>query len=1237
LIRRLFIPLAIGLVVVIGVSLYGFGWVPSQERYFDSRNLRLLETMGAQIKDAIETFDSVFDHASDEGLSGNELKPYFEAQVPNLKNVATDEQQFQDMCKFASDPPRFKIERDEGTNYLYLTFKRVPHLENPIVTKTDLNALISHSLPAQSPFDAVLLAQSDGTVIFRSASSSLEFVGIDNLRETGSTDSQKTKIDVGRLRTSSNLTTVELSGIDYRLYSHPVRLSFSAVSGLTKPEGNQTPEVWILAGLVRSSQFRSDSLAISSIYIIVFTGGILLLIFAYPFLKVAFLKPRERLRSWNVVLLGAFSFLGAGLLTFLLLDSYSASGLYQETTQQLSDLAGLMNSQLAKEETAIWLQLKYLSSSNEFSESLTNLRSGSNNGALEPKSGCDRNVKRPTDSRPLVLTRGCILSFKGIGTLTYYPYFMIVSWDDGEAWQRIKWDVRQRVTPIINYLKNPKTSYFADVKQAYEWRLGPADDTLGLPPNHGIALLDSPNTGENISVFWWLLKPPKDVPPENRQLISVSLVTRPRSFVAPVVAGNFQFAVIDPNGLVLFHSEAAKNQRENFFEETDQDARLRALVSGRSTGSLWINYLGRGRHMFVTPLKNSANLPWSLVVFQDMLILETMNAETLTLASYLFLFYGALLAGLWSLIYVLWPKYPRKWFWPNDRNSSIYHKLIALNLSLSVLLLLWIIFVPLPTVVATGIISVPICACVLTFLMLNGEGTDEQLRHGWIVEHTLARVSLLLLLAVLPAFGFFKIAYDFEMKLLVKEAQMSFLQNVRAKRDQDRARQEYQNVNLWKDRQRKLLSPWDAYDTPFLNTQWETRDLNNLIQEKSVSSSGYLERFLSWSRPQYNPESDVSIRIQGMLHDDHQGWTWSREGDRLSLGFEGDLISSDLKPFTMPGLMMPGLIWYLFFASFIGVWFLLTRYVVHRVLFLDPRDSDSLKGKPLPDKISKNLLVLSPPRSRASESLKTRFPKCYFDIAEIASRAGERSGKPAYHFPYHELPNGKTQPIVLDHIDYEIDDHVLNEWKLGLLERLVNTEARIVVLVSNVDLFYYLSRQPAGNRPQNDNLDRWAAILASCEKWNLDIEPDADNQGQTEEQNYSFWKACSEDEQLVLIQLAQEGVVNPKSTLAIRQLMRKRLIVRDPTFRIKNRCFERFVLSALPDATVKEWEEEAVHVPWGTILATLAIGLGAFLFVAQQAFFQTWVAYATGLGAAIPALVKVVGSFRRSPQSQPEP
>ena len=60
------------------------------------------------------------------------------------------------------------------------------------------------------------------------------------------------------------------------------------------------------------------------------------------------------------------------------------------------------------------------------------------------------------------------------------------------------------------------------------------------------------------------------------------------------------FAVIDQEGQVLFHSDSRRNLRENLFEETNRDGRLRQAVFARATTQFDGRYWGKDRRFRIS-------------------------------------------------------------------------------------------------------------------------------------------------------------------------------------------------------------------------------------------------------------------------------------------------------------------------------------------------------------------------------------------------------------------------------------------------------------------------------------------------------------------------------------------------------------------------------------------------------------------------------------------------------------
>jgi hypothetical protein len=86
-----------------------------------------------------------------------------------------------------------------------------------------------------------------------------------------------------------------------------------------------------------------------------------------------------------------------------------------------------------------------------------------------------------------------------------------------------------------------------------------------------------------------------------------------------------------------------------------------------------------------------------------------------------------------------------------------------------------------------------------------------------------------------------------------------------------------------------------------------------------------------------------------------------------------------------------------------------------------------------------------------------------------------------------------------------------------------------------------------------------------------------------------FWSACTRPEKLLLVQLAQTGLVNPTCTDTLHDLIRKRLVTLNPYPSIMNDSFTRFLRSAATGEQIEAWEKEAGESHWLTVRNVLLI------------------------------------------------
>jgi hypothetical protein len=133
-----------------------------------------------------------------------------------------------------------------------------------------------------------------------------------------------------------------------------------------------------------------------------------------------------------------------------------------------------------------------------------------------------------------------------------------------------------------------------------------------------------------------------------------------------------------------------------------------------------------------------------------------------------------------------------------------------------------------------------------------------------------------------------------------------------------------------------------------------------------------------------------------------------------------------------------------------------------------------------------------------------------------------------------------------------------------------------------------------------------------------------------EERTSSFyarvWSTCSSDEKLVLGHVAQQGLANAASRRVVRRLLVRGLLFKDPSLRLMNETFKRFVLSTPCRAEVASVEGEADPSTWDRLRLPLALGAasaGAFLFVTQREVFDSTLTTVAGVTAAVPTVIRL--------------
>jgi hypothetical protein len=143
------------------------------------------------------------------------------------------------------------------------------------------------------------------------------------------------------------------------------------------------------------------------------------------------------------------------------------------------------------------------------------------------------------------------------------------------------------------------------------------------------------------------------------------------------------------------------------------------------------------------------------------------------------------------------------------------------------------------------------------------------------------------------------------------------------------------------------------------------------------------------------------------------------------------------------------------------------------------------------------------------------------------------------------------------------------------------------------------------------------------------------------EQAYAYhnaiWASCSEGQRCTLIQLAQDGMISPKNR-HLRRLVKRGLIVLDPSVRLMDESFRRFVKTVSRDQDVEGWRQQDGGSAWQLLRAPLLlilVGVALFLFITQKDFYDSTISFMSAATAGIAALFRLLGMFHGKDKGAP--
>ena len=708
---------------------------------------RVLASIAEHIQNRLAVYRSIIEQT--EKIKAADRSGYLSEQVDDLKYVRcpddTSSRQF---------PGGVTLVRDDNPEASDLLFRFIEHvpaaeirsgraMQNTARHDAEHDTGVCASVPAarlvyplgpgMQIFDEVILADQDGAILFNTIRSGERLVNTGALlqqsgqhsaaepqRESAAaavkrSDSQAADAipQDGRTQSAfrdesavSGVWPVRLGGLDYYAFLTPVPVNIKRPDISPLDSGRSR---LVLIGLITKGNYAKRITTVPGTYVI--TVVLLILVIAcgsWPVLRFTKMRATETIRRRTVIWYGLLSIAAMASLVLLLLHA-SYVWADTETKPRLTQLSEVIELNFDSEIQRALKVLSDVARSDSFKRVQVK-RVGAGETCSSNTSGYTPDSKAWTGDvlkQPLYLTE--------------YPYFDHLFWADQDGNQEIKWSTHHLPTPSTNLCDY---AFFKDAMNQQFWGF---EDQSG--PQFRVDAIQSPNTGKYVAVVTTTIKDQ-----QQPSLIFASVVTPLMSLVDPVLPPEYGFAVVDPSGRVLFHSQSQYNGEQNLLDMTG-NAQLAALISTRDSGYVDVYYLGATHRMYVRPIKSILRCPWTLVTFRDLTRRQSEHVQRMTLAAFLvivYLFAAAIVAHLVPL-----PRYPSRWLWPSRARIGRYHHLVLVLacIALSYYHLIFLIRGHTESLLATFLIPLAALAAIILHL---------QARDSWIMPGALLSWTILL-------------------------------------------------------------------------------------------------------------------------------------------------------------------------------------------------------------------------------------------------------------------------------------------------------------------------------------------------------------------------------------------------------------------------------------------------------------------------------------------------------------
>lgn len=435
----------------------------------------------------------------------------------------------------------------------------------------------------------------------------------------------------------------------------------------------------VLTGYVNKVNFNDKKREVSVFFITFSIILTILMILAFPILKLRIMSKKERLNRVDVFLTGVSLVIAPSI---LILFSLFYSNLLSDRSIEKDKLTYLnkkLNKNFQSEIDKAIIKCKDLN--NQLFDNLDLERmKDTKNSKIEFKNNSPfKNLGEFKDDR-YEITDAWDKDILKNGSKSDFRYFNSIFWTDPTGKVKIIINSKNEFTSP-QYLNHRR--YVMDI----------ANDNILNYKNHKIAIESIRSVLDgNYEIGLGIDSGHKKIP-----VLATSFSLA--SLMDPIMEEGYGFCIFNSQGLTLFHSEIMRNRNENFLSETG--GVLNAYVKSGISKFFSINYMNKDHYMYLNKIQELDG--FYLATFVNKSYIHSPNAIAIYITIEMLLAFLVLLFVFYIILYGINCKknklkkrsYIFNWIKPfiNINNSAIYSKLLLTNILFCVYLTInYIIF-----------------------------------------------------------------------------------------------------------------------------------------------------------------------------------------------------------------------------------------------------------------------------------------------------------------------------------------------------------------------------------------------------------------------------------------------------------------------------------------------------------------------------------------------------------------